>query len=237
MKKQRALLLSMVGLLIALSLVIGCAPQKKVLPDTQETPAGDSEASPGDESAPGMSDLQKTAQANSATATAAAVAEGGDGEGVAPTEPPPTEPPPAPTTLPTPGESTTEAVATVAPTEPAPTATTPPSAGTGEETTYVVQRGDTLFSIARRYGTTVEAIAARNGIANPSLISVGQQLIIPASGTSPVAGGQTYVVQRGDNLFRIALRYNMSYVDLAQYNGISDPSRIYAGQVIRIPPR
>ena len=237
MKTQRALLLSTIGLLIALSLVVGCAPQRKVLPDAEETPAGDSQAVSGEESPPGMSDLQKTAQANSATATAAAAAEAVDAEGVTPTESPPTEPPPAATIVPTSVEPTSEVVPTVAPTEPAPAATTEPSAGTGEETTYVVQRGDTLFSIARRYGTTVQAVAARNGIANPSLISVGQTLIIPASSTSPSAGGQTYVVQRGDNLFRIALRYNMSYVDLARYNGISDPSRIYVGQIIRIPPR
>ena len=236
MKTQRALLLGTIGLLVALILVGGCAPQKSVLPDVG-TPAGDAQAGEGD-TAPGMSDLQKTAQANSATATAAAAAEGSEGAGVTPTEPPPTEPPPAPTTLPTPVEPTSDVSATVAPTEPAPTATTQPSTGTGEETTYVVQRGDTLYSIAQRYGTTVEAVAARNGIANPALISVGQTLIIPASGTlPPSAGEQTYVVKRGDNLFRIALRYNMSYVDLARYNGISDPSRIYVGQIIRIPPR
>ena len=51
----------------------------------------------------------------------------------------------------------------------------------------------------------------------------------------PPSGGTTYVVQPGDNLFRIALRYNMSYLYLASYNGISDPSRIYVGQVLRIP--
>jgi LysM repeat protein len=235
MKIQRALLLGTIGLSVALILVGGCAPKKSVLPDV-ETPAGDAQAGGGD-TAPGMSDLQKTAQANSATATAAAAAEGGDAEGVTPTPPPPTEPPSTPTTLPTPVEPTADVSATVAPTdEPEPTAMTEPTPGTGEETTYVVQRGDTLYSIARRYGTTVQAIAARNGIANPSLISVGQKLTIPASGSSsPSAGEQTYVVKRGDNLFRIALRYNMSYVDLAQYNGIADPSRIYVGQVIRIP--
>jgi putative chitinase len=115
--------------------------------------------------------------------------------------------------------------------------TTPPSTG---EVTYVVQRGDTLYSIARRYGSTVEAIAAANGIANPSRIRVGQTLKIPTSGSPPSpspAGGTTYVVQPGDNLFRIALRYGVSYAYLARYNGIADPSRIYVGQVIRIPPR
>jgi len=102
----------------------------------------------------------------------------------------------------------------------------------------VVQRGDNLFRIALRYGTTVQAIASANGIANPALIYVGQTLKIP-SGTQPVpqpGGETTYVVQRGDNLFRIALRYGMSYLQLAQYNGIANPSRIYVGQVLRIPP-
>jgi LysM repeat protein len=103
----------------------------------------------------------------------------------------------------------------------------------------VVQRGENLFRIALRYGTTVQAIASANGIANPSLIYVGQTLTIPSSGTeppSPPAGGTTYTVQPGDNLFRIALRYNISYLYLAQYNGIASPSNIYVGQVLRIPP-
>jgi LysM repeat protein len=101
----------------------------------------------------------------------------------------------------------------------------------------VVQRGENLFRIALRYGTTVQAIASANGIANPALIYVGQRLTIPSSGAQPPpAGGTTYVVQRGDNLFRIALRYNLSYLYLAQYNGIANPARIYVGQVLRIPP-
>ena len=91
-----------------------------------------------------------------------------------------------------------------------------------------------------RYGTTVEAIAAANGIANPAVLRAGQVLIIPSPGSQPPgpsAGETTYVVQPGDNLFRIALRYNMSHLYLAQYNGISDPGLIYVGQALRIPPR
>jgi len=104
----------------------------------------------------------------------------------------------------------------------------------------VVQPGDNLFRIALRYGLTVEEIANANGIANPALIKVGQELVIPAGGTGPsepTPGVRTYTVQPGDNLFRIALRYNMSHIYLAQYNGISDPSTIYVGQVLRIPPQ
>jgi LysM repeat protein len=104
--------------------------------------------------------------------------------------------------------------------------------------THKVQRGENLFRIALRYGTTVEAIAHANGIANPSLIYVGQTLVVSSSGGGappPTTGGTTYTVQRGDNLFRIALRYNMSYMHLAQHNGLANPSRIYVGQVLRIP--
>jgi LysM repeat protein len=107
--------------------------------------------------------------------------------------------------------------------------------------THTVQRGENLFRIALRYGTTVQAIASASGIANPALIYVGQVLQIPSSSggqpPQPPAGETTYVVQPGDNLFRIALRYNLSYTYLAQYNGIANPARISAGQVLRIPPR
>ena len=58
-----------------------------------------------------------------------------------------------------------------------------PSTGTGQgETVYPVQKGDTRSGIAAKYGTTYQAIAAHNGIANPNVISVGQKIRIPASG-------------------------------------------------------
>jgi LysM repeat protein len=55
--------------------------------------------------------------------------------------------------------------------------TQPQSGGTG--TQHVVQAGENAFRIALRYGTTIEAIAAANGISNPNLIFVGQVLVIP----------------------------------------------------------
>jgi len=57
---------------------------------------------------------------------------------------------------------------------------TPPPGGTLRGTTfYIVGRGDTLAAIARRFGTTVSAISAANGIVNPNLIFPGQRLVIP----------------------------------------------------------
>ncbi len=121
-------------------------------------------------------------------------------------------------------------------------ATTTAETGPNGEPIHIVQAGENLFRIALRYGTTVEAIAQANGITNPALIWVGQKLVIPTSTSAEgsASGGSTagetiYTVQPGDNLFRIALKYNMSYLYLAQYNGIVNPNFLIVGQQIRIP--
>ncbi|RLC67454.1 MAG: hypothetical protein DRI48_02270, partial [Chloroflexi bacterium] len=104
---------------------------------------------------------------------------------------------------------------------------------------HVVQPGDNLFRIALRYGVTVNALAAANGLSNTSRIYVGQRLIIPTgSSTSPSApSAGVHVVQRGENLFRIALRYGVTYQALAAANGIANPNHIYVGQRLVIPGR
>jgi LysM repeat protein len=110
-----------------------------------------------------------------------------------------------------------------------------PAPGTGNE--YTVQAGDTLFSLARRYGTTVEAIQLANGIVNPWYINVGQKLIIPAGSTEPQPppGDNTYIVQAGDTLYSIAARYGKNVWDVIVANNLSDPYWIYPGQVLAIP--
>lgn len=107
-----------------------------------------------------------------------------------------------------------------------------PTLPAGEETVHIVQRGENLFRIALRYGTTIQAVASRNSIVNPSLIWVGQKLIIPA-GQAPPA--QIHIVQRGENLYRIALRYGTTPWAIAVANGLSNTHYIYAGQRLRIP--
>jgi LysM repeat protein len=141
---------------------------------------------------------------------------------------------PTPTSTSTPTPTTTPATATPTPT---PTSTLEP----GQTVIYVVRSGDTLYSIARRFGTTVQAIAQINGITNPSRIYAGQQLLIPREGSvTPVPTTQppvvtTYIVQRGDTLWSIARRYDTTVQAIALLNNIANPSLIYVGQRLRIP--
>ena len=111
---------------------------------------------------------------------------------------------------------------------------------------YTVQTGDTLGEIAEQFGVTVEALAAANGITNPDTLDVGQVLTIPIPGTADTTTTtetpdttsteeQIHIVKAGENLFRIGLQYGLSWVTLAQYNGIANPNSITAGQTINIP--
>ncbi len=114
------------------------------------------------------------------------------------------------------------------------------------DTTYTVRRGDTLAAIARQFGTTIQAIAEANHIINPNLIYVNQVLVIPTGDSSspaptnppapaPTTPGTTYVVQRGDSLFGISLRFGVPVQTIAQANGISNINLIYVGQPLTIP--
>jgi len=167
------------------------------------------------------------------------------------TEPPSEEATEAPTeeaSEPTPVE-TLEPTPTPAPELPTPVPTEEgPLGGTVEPVvtgprTHVVQPGQNLFRIAMQYRVPVETLAQANSITNPALIYVGQTLTIPSPGTTPPSpgpapspgGGGVHTVQPGENLFRIALKYNYNYLYLAQYNGISNPNLVYVGQKINIP--
>ena len=118
---------------------------------------------------------------------------------------------------------------------PTPTAVPAP----GGTITHKVEWGDTLYALAARYGTTVSAIVAANNLPNPNFIRVGQTLIIP-QGTQPTTPPgqppqQVYIVQPGDTLFGIALRFNTSVAAIAQANGIVNPAFIRVGQRLTVP--
>lgn len=161
-------------------------------------------------------------------------------------EPTPTNTPPAPTpTTPAATPTHTVPVATPTNTVPAPTATRTPTATTAPPSgacTYVVQWGDTLYSIARRYNTTVSVLASMNGITNPNYIRAGQVLYVPcatpvAPTATPVPGcsGFYYTVVAGDTLYSIARRYGTTVTAILAVNYIPNPNLIYVGQRICIP--
>ena len=106
--------------------------------------------------------------------------------------------------------------------------------------THVVRSGETLNSIAAQHGVSASALARANGISNPNLIRVGQRLVIPSggkatAGAAPKPTAKTYVVRQGDTLNAIARRLGVSASALAAANGISNPNRIVAGMVLRVP--
>ena len=101
-----------------------------------------------------------------------------------------------------------------------------------EKAEYTVQKGDTLYNIAKMWGTTVEKLAELNGIRNPDKLEVGRVIRLPYDG-----GDDIYIVKKGDTLFDIAKMYNTTPEALADYNGITDINSIEPGQILRIPGR
>ena len=102
---------------------------------------------------------------------------------------------------------------------------------------YTVKRGDNLWNLSRKYGTTVQSIAQLNHIQNPNLIYPGQRLRIPVNmdlNTSTMIQNSSYTVKRGDTLWGISRRYGVTVRYLANKNGIRNPNLIYPGQVIRL---
>lgn len=130
--------------------------------------------------------------------------------------------------------SNTNLLPTATPTALTAVAATPTTGGS--EVIHVVQPGENLFRIGLKYGFTASELASYNNIVNPTLIYVGQKIRIPGNGTSvPGGGGTTYVVQAGDTLYTIAVRFSTSVQSLMSANDITNPNTIYIGQTIIVP--
>lgn len=117
-----------------------------------------------------------------------------------------------------------------------------------QDNVHVVAGGENLSTIARRYGMTLQELAAYNGIVNPNLVFVGQKIQIPGSGYAPqlLAPAQSgalpgeagyHVVARGQTLSEIAKSYGMTTGDLMRLNGISNANIIWIGQQLRVTAR
>ena len=115
-------------------------------------------------------------------------------------------------------------------------ASTPPEPTPG--TVYTVVSGDSLYSIANRFGTTVDAIRSANNLTS-NLLSIGQTLIIPTTGGGPTNGTPpssvvTYTVSRGDNLYSIASRFGTTAEAIRNANNLTS-NLLSIGQTLTIP--
>ncbi len=131
-----------------------------------------------------------------------------------------------------------------------------PTTGGGGGSSYTVKAGDTAYSIAGEFNTTVEALAAANNMTVDQIaqLSVGQKLTIPQQASqpqpvttaspntsaptpthTPSAGGTTYTVKEGDYPESIASQFGISAKALMDANGITDPTSLKIGQELIIP--
>ncbi|HEY0179198.1 MAG TPA: phage tail tip lysozyme [Dokdonella sp.] len=112
----------------------------------------------------------------------------------------------------------------------------------GAASTYTVESGDTLSSIAHAHGVALSALESANPqIHNPNVIYPGQSVHIPAGGSASSGGGShagggttTYTVKSGDTLSGIGARFGVDWHVLAQINHLSNPNLIYAGEKLTI---
>jgi LysM repeat protein len=116
----------------------------------------------------------------------------------------------------------------------------------GSTTTYRVRPGDTLWSLARRFGTTPDRLAVLNEISTEATLQIGRPLRVPVpSGPMPVAARAAapartpattvHHVQAGDTLWRISRRYNTTPEHVAALNGIPAEAILRIGQPLRVP--
>ncbi len=133
----------------------------------------------------------------------------------------PIEPTATPLTVPTP---TSEPVTSIP---------KPPRTSSDQVTIHIVQPGDNLFRISLKYQVSVNTLVTFNGIANQDKIYVGQRIKIP--GAAPIHSGKIHIVQPGDTLIAIALRYNTTTQALITANDLANPNLIYRGQRLVVP--
>ncbi len=117
------------------------------------------------------------------------------------------------------------------------------------DTTYKVEKGDTLYSISRKFQITVAELRAANNLTETDVLKAGQKLTIPSddiataaalnsktesTASSSVVKTETYVVQKGDTLYSLAKKNNMKVDELLSLNGLDSNAVIKVGQKLKI---
>lgn len=98
-------------------------------------------------------------------------------------------------------------------------------------TLYTVRRGDTLWGISRKFGTSINSIVALNGIENPNLIYAGEVFKIPSARSEQTV---IYTVKRGDTLWGISRKFGTTVENLVKLNSVKNPNLIYVGEKLII---
>lgn len=98
---------------------------------------------------------------------------------------------------------------------------------------YIVQQGDTLYGIAQSFGIPMELLVAANNIQDPTMISPGQQLIIPLADPQ-TAAIHSHIVETGDTLRSVALRYQTAEREIAIRNHLVRGDRLYIGETLAV---
>lgn len=120
-----------------------------------------------------------------------------------------------------------------------------PTAPTSHSLDYTIQRGDMLYTLARKYGSTVDAISGANPGIEPRKLRIGATIVIPRNadslqlapsnaGSEPPANGKVYSVEKGDTLIQIARRNGIKLQALREANQLRS-DRILIGQKLKIP--
>lgn len=99
---------------------------------------------------------------------------------------------------------------------------------------YMIQPGDTYYSLAVRYNLTIQSIINANPGVNPDQLFIGQLICLPEA-TTTCPGGNSYRIKAGDTYYRISRMFNITVDALIQANPGVDPDQLRIGQIICIP--
>ena len=114
--------------------------------------------------------------------------------------------------------------------------------GFAEDIVHIIEKGDTLYALSKKYNTPIDSILKKNNLSDPSKIKIGQKIIIPVENsakddkkTKTNSDTLTHVVQKGDTLYALAKKFGIKFSDLLKLNGINEKTPLKIGQILKIP--